>query len=83
MDDDKVTQILSWEEQMPASENRQPPGSLDLNDNWPLFQFPMRDSCNPGSESYPRILPPTFCTWPYTTPSKPEHMSSQDQEAPP
>lgn len=40
MDDDKVTQILSWEEQMPASENRQPPGSLDLNDNWPLLQFP-------------------------------------------
>lgn len=44
---------------------------LDLNDNWSLFQFPMRDSCNPGSESYPRILPHTFCTWPYITPSTP------------
>ena len=74
--------FLSWEERVPTSEGRQPTGSLGMliapDDNWPLFQFPMRDPLNPGHKSC--LGSPPFFFLPYHLGS-PECMSSRDLKA--
>lgn len=62
--------FLSWEEKCQLLRIDNPLGpwecSVDPNDNWPLFQFPMKDPCNPG---WILSWNPAFCMWPDTTPS--------------
>lgn len=83
MDDDKVAQILSWEGQMPASEKRQPTGSLGMLTG-PEGQWALVSASHEGLLQ--SCLLPSACGLPLHAQhlGSPEHdMSSQDLKAPP